>query len=58
MRKMQVEKIIADYDLELESLYKIKITTDPQMFDSDKLRHGYTCSCCSRSLGSEKRRQR
>jgi hypothetical protein len=49
---MAFDKIIVDYDLELEALYKIKITADPKMFDSGKQRHGYTCSCCSRSLGS------
>jgi hypothetical protein len=54
---MQREDIIADYDLELESLYRIKINADPKMFDSDKLSHGYTCSCCSRSLVARDKRR-
>jgi len=45
---MQFEDIIMDYDFELEELYKVK--ADPRMFDSDKLSHGYTCSCRSQSL--------
>jgi hypothetical protein len=51
---MVFDKIIVSYDLELEALYKIKIKADPKMFDSDKQSHGYTCSRCSRSLGSVK----
>jgi hypothetical protein len=56
--KMQVEEISWDNDLEFESLYKVKITIDPRMFESDKLRNGYTYSCCSRSVDTGYLRER
>ncbi|CAN5281561.1 hypothetical protein BH18THE2_BH18THE2_26550 [soil metagenome] len=45
---MQFEDIIMDYFMELEALYKAKISTDPTFIDSDKQSHAYTYSCSSR----------